>query len=134
MQGATAAEAAEGMAILRGLEAEADRGDHLEEVQVVDQADQGAQEARAYRVDLEVLAAAVLAEVPGEITAEEGVAGEASPLQAVGVHRQVATQVAEAPVRPVTGRREQPDAGQIQRCLRSCDRLRTRSRFSSKTT
>ena len=86
------------MATLRGLEAEADSGDHRAEAQVVDQAAQEAQVARVDRVDLEVPAAAALAEDPGEITAEEGGAEMASLLRAVVAHRQVATQVAEAPV------------------------------------
>ena len=105
-----AAEAAEATAILRGLVAEAGHGGHRAVVPV---ADQVALAARVDRVGLEVPAAAALVGILGEITAAEEVADEVSLLRAAG-HRQVVTQVAEAPARPDTGRRGQLGAGRIQ--------------------
>ena len=83
------------MATLRGRAAEADRGGNQAVGQVVAQE---VQVARVVRVDLEVPAAAALAEDLGEITAEEGAVGMVPLLRAEVLHRQVATQVAEAPV------------------------------------
>ena len=130
-QEATAAEVVEATATLRGQVAEADIGGSQAAGQVVAQE---VQVARVVRVDLEVPAAAALAEDLGEITAEEGAVGMVPLLRAEVLHRQVATQVGEAPVRPVTGQKEPPDNGRTQRCSKSCGRLHTRSRFSSRTT
>ena len=122
----------EATATLRGQVAEADIGDNQAAGQVVAQE---VQVARVDRVDLEApAAAAALAETLGEVMAEEEAVGTVSLLRAEVLHRQVATQVGEAPVRPVTGQKEPPDNGRTQRCSKSCGRSRTRSRFSSRTT
>ena len=134
-QGATAAAAVVGTAILHGQAAAEVLGDTPEVDLVLAVA-----EALAVRVDLEAQAAleaqagAALMAARGRTTAEDEAEVTASlPLVEVRHHR-VVTQVEEVLVRPASGRRGPIDAGLIPRCWKSCDRLLTRRRSSSRTT
>ena len=134
-QGATAAAAVVGTAILHGQAAAEVLGDTPEVDLVL-----AAAEALAVRVDLEArgdleaLAEAALMAALGRIMAEDEAEVTASlPLVEVRHHR-VVTRVEEVLVRPASGQRGLIGAGLIPRCWRSCDRSPTRRRSSSRTT
>ena len=121
--------AVEEMATLHGLVAVEDLGDTLE----VDQAAVAA-EARVVQAGLEAQAVAALMAARGETMVEDEAVATVSLLRVAVPHHQAATQVAVAPVRPASGRRELTGAGLILRCWRSCGKSLTRRKSSSRTT